>query len=70
MKAFLPHLSIALTLALLVVVILDVYNPLLGLLRGPAFLVLFGLCSLCAIATAVELIRRQRRRARRRNRAE
>ncbi len=70
MKAFLPHLSIALTLALLVVVILNVYNPMLGLLRGASFLVLIGACALSAIATAIELIRRQRRRARRRSRAE
>ena len=70
MQAFLPHLSIALTLALLVVVILNVFNPMLGLLRGTSFLVLFGACALSAIATALELIRRQRRRARRRNRAE
>ena len=32
MKAFVPHLSAALSLALLVVVILDVFNPMLGLL--------------------------------------
>ena len=68
MRAFLPHLSIALHLALLVVVILNVFNPMLGLLRGTAFLVLFGLCVLCAVGTALELIRRQRRSARRRSR--
>lgn len=68
MRAFLPHLSIALNLALLVVVILDVFNPMLGLLKGTAFLVLIGLCVLCSLASAIELVRRQRRSARRRMR--
>ena len=53
--AFLPNLCIALNLALLVVVILDVFNPFLGLLKGSAFLVLAGLCALSSIAAALQL---------------
>ena len=61
MKAFLPHLSVALNLALLVVVILNIYNPMLGLLRGAAFLVLLGACLASSLATAILLIACQRR---------
>ena len=60
-SSFLPHLCIALQLTLLLAVILDVFNPLLGLLKGPVFLVLLAACVLCAVLTAVLLIRRQRR---------
>ena len=63
MRTFLPHLSVALNAALLVVVILNIYNPLLGLLRGAAFLTLLGACLAASIATAVTLIVRQRREA-------
>ncbi len=51
--SLLPHLSIALTLALTVLVILDVYNPMLGLLRGRPFLILFFLSALAALGTAL-----------------
>lgn len=61
MRTFLPHLSVALNAALLVVVILNIYNPLLGLLRGAAFLVLLGCCLASSLATAITLIARQRR---------
>lgn len=61
MRTFLPHLSMALNAALLVVVILNIYNPLLGLLRGAAFLVLLGCCLASSLATAITLIARQRR---------
>ena len=61
MRSFLPHLSVALNAALLVVVILNIYNPLLGLLRGAAFLVLLGCCLASSLATAITLIARQRR---------
>lgn len=60
--SFLPHLSLALNLALLVVVILDVFNPLLGLLKGTVFLVFLALDVLCSVGTALRLILRQRRR--------
>lgn len=58
--SFLPHLSLALNLALLVIVILDVFNPLLGLLKGTVFLVFLALDVLCSVWTALRLILRQR----------
>ena len=64
MRAFLPHLSIALNAALVVVVILNIYNPLLGLLRGAPFLVLLGASFASAAATAILLIAAQRRAGR------
>ena len=46
-RAILPNLSIALQLAMLTLVILDQFNPRLGLLSGAPFVVLFA-----ALATA------------------
>ena len=60
MKVF-PHLSFALNLALLVLVILDVFNPLLGLLKGPVFLVFLAADVLCSLVTALRLMLRQRK---------
>ena len=61
MRSFWPHLSMALNAALMVVVILNIYNPLLGLLRGAPFLVLLGASFASSSATAVTLIAAQRR---------
>ena len=60
MKTFWPHLCLALNLSLLVIVILDVFNPLLGLLKGPVFLVFLAADVLCSLVTALQLILRQR----------
>ena len=60
MKTFWPHLCLALNLSLLVIVILDVFNPLLGLLKGPVFLAFLGADVLCSLVTALQLILRQR----------
>ena len=56
-RAILPNLSIALQLALAVLVILDVFNPRIGLLSGLPFVVLFTAAAVCALATAVVLYR-------------
>ena len=56
-RAILPNLSIALQLALAVLVILDVFNPRIGLLSGLPFVVLFAAAAGCALATAVVLYR-------------
>ncbi len=56
-RAILPNLSIALQLALAVLVILDVFNPRIGLLSGLPFVVLFAAAAVCALATAVVLYR-------------
>ena len=56
-RAILPNLSIALQLALAVLVILDIFNPRIGLLSGLPFVVLFGAAFVCSAATAVVLYR-------------
>lgn len=69
-RAFLPNLCISLWLAVLTLVILDSYNPMLGFLKGKAFLVLVILCAFASLSSAVTLYgdwrRAQRRRRRRR----
>ena len=53
MKKLLPHLTIALAIVLLVVVIVDVYNPRMGFLMGKPFQVLAISEVLCSLATAL-----------------
>ena len=59
---FLPHLSLCLSLCLLVFLVLDGYNPNEGWLNGTVAKVYIVLCCLAAIVTALLLIARQRRR--------
>ena len=61
-----PNLCISLWLALLTLVILDQFNPLLGFLKGRAFLVLVALCALSSLSSAILLYRDSRKRAKRR----
>lgn len=56
-RAVLPLLSISFDIALLVVIILDQFNPLMGFLRGAPFLVLVSLTFICSVATAITLYR-------------
>lgn len=58
--ALLPHLSISLNTALLIVVIINEINPRLGLLRGGLFLVLLGAGVLSAVLTACVLVAMER----------
>ena len=53
LKMFLPHFTIALAVALMVVAILDVYNPMMGFLIGKPFRILVILEVLCSLATSV-----------------
>ena len=67
-RALVPNLCISLWLALLTLVILDQYNPMLGFLKGRAFLALVLLCAFASIACAVLLYRDYRQALRRRRR--
>ena len=51
-RAILPNLTISLQLALIVLVILDIFNPHVGLLSGLPFVLLFAAAALCTIVTA------------------
>lgn len=55
LKAVLPNLTIALNLALMIVIYLDMRNPMMGFLIGTPFRVLVGACAICSIVTAVVL---------------
>ena len=57
----LPHLVIALNLALVIVIYLDMRNPMMGFLMGAPFAVLAGSCCVCSIVTAVVLYGAYRR---------
>ena len=54
-RAFLPNLTIALNIALMIVIYLDLRNPMMGFLVGAPFLVLIIASCVCSIATAVVL---------------
>lgn len=55
-KRALPHLTIALALALLVLAILNEFNPRVGFLQGKGALLLIALTCLCAAACGVALV--------------
>ncbi len=70
LKGALPNISIALTLALLVVVYLDRRNPMMGFLAGAPFLVLVLLTGAASVATSVVLYRSCRKPKKRKRKAE
>ena len=55
LKVVMPNLSIALTLAMMVVIYLDRRNPMMGFLSGAPFLVLALLAGIASLATAMVL---------------
>lgn len=65
LKAFLPNLTIALNITLIVVVYLDRRNPMMGFLVGAPFMVLVCSCALCSLVTAIVLYVDWRRSGRR-----
>lgn len=54
-KAVLPNVTIALHIAMAVVVYLDMRNPMMGFTTGAAFIGLFALTFVSSVATAVVL---------------
>jgi protein-S-isoprenylcysteine O-methyltransferase Ste14 len=54
-RAALPNLTIALNLALMIVIYLDMRNPMMGFLIGTPFVVLVAFCCVCSIASAIVL---------------
>lgn len=64
-RKWMPNLSLCLNLALVVVIYLDMRNPMMGFLEGMPFLVLSGAAILASVCTAVTLYgdsRRSRRK--------
>lgn len=61
-RSFLPNLSIALNVVLMIVIYLDMRNPKMGFLVGAPFVTLVFLCCGCSIACAVVLFAAWRKR--------
>ena len=61
-EEFMPHLCIAMMLSLLVIVVLDGYNPMMRWLNSGVSKLFLVLCALVGLITAILLIARQRRR--------
>ena len=62
LEEFLPHLCIAMMLSLLVIVVLDGYNPMMRWLNSGVSKLFLVLCALVGLTTSLLLIARQRRR--------
>ena len=62
LKAFFPHLTIALAAALLTLGILNEFNPRMGFLQGMPALVLISLSCTCSIICAAALYIQWRRK--------
>ena len=53
LRTVLPNLTISLNLALMIVIYLDMRNPMMGFLMETPFWVFAAVCAICSIATAV-----------------
>ena len=54
-RAIIPNLAISLNIALMIVIYLDMRNPMMGFLRGTPFVVLAVLASIASISSAITL---------------
>ena len=54
-RAIIPNLAISLNIALMIVIYLDMRNPMMGFLRGTPFVVLAVLASITSISSAITL---------------
>ncbi len=61
LKKILPHLSISLDLVLMIVIYLDLRNPMMGFLVGAPFLTLAASACICSIISCVLLIAKTRK---------
>lgn len=62
LKRFLPNLTIALNLALMIVIYLDRRNPMMGFLVGAPFMTLAACSGICSIAVCVVLYAASRKK--------
>lgn len=70
LKGALPNISLALNLALVIVVYLDRRNPMMGFLIGAPFFTLVVLTAAASVATAIVLYSQWRKPKKRRRKAE
>ena len=69
-RGILPHISLALSLCLVVVVYLDRRNPMMGFLMGAPFLVLVIAAAAASVVTAITLYAQWRKPKKRKQKAE
>ena len=55
LRVWIPNLAISLNLAMVIVVYLDMRNPMMGFLSGAPFPVLVGCACLCSVLSAATL---------------
>ena len=55
LRSILPNLAISMNIAMLIVVYLDMRNPMMGFLRGTPFVVLVALTCISSIISAAVL---------------
>lgn len=70
LKGVLPNISLALTVALMVVVYLDRRNPMMGFLSGAPFFILAFLAGIASITTSIVLYCEWRKPKKRKRNAE
>ena len=68
-KGFLPNLTIALNVALLIVFYLENRNPMMGFMIGAPFMILAISAAVCSIATAVTMYATWRKPKKKRKKA-
>ena len=69
LKGFLPNLTIALNVALLIVFYLESRNPMMGFMIGAPFMTLSIAACVCSIGTAVVMYATWRKPKKKRNKA-
>lgn len=70
LRVWIPNLAISLNLAVVIVVYLDMRNPMMGFLSGAPFPVLVGCSCICSVLSAARLYGDWRRKANRSNSSE
>lgn len=54
-RAIIPNLAISLNIALMIVIYLDMRNPMMGFLRGTPFVVLVACTAIASVTSAITL---------------
>ena len=54
-RAIIPNLAISLNIALMIVIYLDMRNPMMGFLRGTHFVVLVACTAIASVISAITL---------------
>ena len=58
-----PNLAISLNIAMLIVIYLDMRNPMMGFLRGIPYVVLVSVTAICSVISAIMMIAEYRSRS-------